>query len=146
MRTFRFVIAVVLTGCQNAPPTTPEGTFRVFADALKKHDVKTAFSMLTHKSRSVLEAQSKALAEASKGAVPDQPAQLTFFTPNRTSPLVSIAALHSDDVKAVLEVTTCRLGLDKSGACPPGANVQERVIMMKEAQRWAVELPELVTP
>ncbi len=145
MRTL-LVIAVVLSGCQKAPPTTPDGTFRVFTDALKKQDAKTAFSMLTQKSRSALEAQSKALAEASKGTVKDEPALLAFRTPSQAAPVVSITVSQSDDAKAVLEVKTCRVSLDASGACPAGADVQERVTMMKEAQRWAVELPELVTP
>jgi hypothetical protein len=140
------LIVVGLSGCQRAPPTTPDGTFRVFTEALKKQDAKTAFSMLTQKSRSALEARSKALADASKGTVKDEPALLAFRTPNQASPVISITVSQSDDAKAVLEVKTCRLPLDASGACPAGADVQERVTMMKEAQRWAVELPELVTP
>ena len=146
MRTPLFVVVVVLAGCQKAPPTTPDATFRVFTEALAKSDAKSAFAMLTQKSRAGLEAKSKALAEASTGTVKDEPALLAFRTPIQASPVISITVVQSDDAKAVLEVKTCRLALDASRACPPGADVQERVTMMKEAQRWAVELPELVTP
>lgn len=146
MRLLPLVVVVLLAGCQKAPPTTPDGTFRVFSEALAKSDAKSAFAMLTQKSRSVLEAKSKALAEASKGTVKDEPALLAFRTPTQAAPVISITVAQADDTKAVLEVKTCRQALDASRACPAGADVQERVTMMKEAQRWAVELPELVTP
>lgn len=136
---------VLLAACQKGPPTTPDGTFRAFTDALRRQDSRAAFQLLTTKSRERLEAASKALSAATDGGVKDEPALLAFRTPHVPAPLVSIKVETSTDAQATLEVRTCQRPLDTSGACPAGADVQERVTMVKEAQRWAVELPE-VTP
>lgn len=136
---------MLLAGCQKGPPTTPDGTFRLFTEQLRKQDSKAAFQLLSTKSRTRLETASKALAAASEGAVKDEPALLAFRTPHLPTPLVSIKVASQSDATATLEVHTCQKPLDATGACPPDAVVQESVVMVKEAQRWAVELPD-VTP
>lgn len=146
MRALLLAFTVPLAACQKAPVNSPEGTFRAFSDALRRQDAKTAFSLLSQKSQALLAERSKALSAASKGTIRDEPALLTFLTPRRANPLVSISVAKSDDASAVIEVKTCDRPLDAGGACPAGADVQERVAMVKEAQRWAVELPELVKP
>lgn len=140
------LLVVLVAACQKAPPTTPDGTFRVFSDTVRKQDAKTAFTMLSDKSRALLTERSKTLSAASKGTIKEEPALLSFLSPRRASPLVSVSVAKADDAKAELDVKLCNQPLDASGACPAGADVQERVTMVKEAQRWAVELPELVTP
>lgn len=146
MRVLPLAAVALLAACQKAPLTSPEGTFRAFSDALRRQDTKTAFSLLSQKSQALLSERSKALAAASKGTIRDEPALLTFFTPRRAQPLVAVSVAQATDSSAVIEVKTCQRPLDAAGACPAGADVQERVTMVKEAQRWAVELPELVTP
>jgi len=146
MRSLPLLAALSVAACQKGPPTTPEAAFRAFGDAVKRQDARSAFELLGPKSRAALEARSKALAVESKGAVRDEPALLAFRTPAQPAPVVSIVVAQADEAAAVLEVKTCRQALDASGACPAGADVQERVTMTKVGQRWGVELPELVTP
>jgi hypothetical protein len=139
------LLFAALMGCQKASAETPDGAFRVWADTLRKGDAKAAFAALSDTSRAALSARSKALSEASKGSLKDEPAAL-LVSPRRASPVVAVAVATNDGTRAELAVTTCRDALDERGACPAGADVQERVTMVKEAQRWAVELPELVKP
>lgn len=143
----RLLLLFFLVACQRGPAVRsgPEGAFRAFTDALRKQDAKGAFALLSEKSRSRLEAASKTLSEKSGGAVKDDPALLAFRTPGLPSPLVSIKTATEDGSTATLEVHTCQKPLDAAGTCPSGADVQERVLMVKEGQRWVVELPE-VTP
>jgi hypothetical protein len=138
-------VLLASVGCQKPSADSPEGAFRLFAEAMRKSDVKTAFGLLSEKSKATLGAKSKALAEASKGTLKDEPSVL-LVSPRRASPLVSVAVQEADATRAVLTVTTCREALDVGGTCPKDADVQERVTMVKEVQRWAVDLPELVTP
>ncbi|MBL8920938.1 MAG: hypothetical protein JNJ54_18895 [Myxococcaceae bacterium] len=146
MRVSLIAVALLLAACQKAPANTPEGAFRAFNDALRRQDAKTAFSLLSEKSQALLTERSKALASGSKGAIRDEPALLTFLTPRRANPLVSISVASASEASALIEVKTCARPLDAAGTCPAGADVQERVAMVKEVQRWAVELPELVKP
>lgn len=140
------VVTLALAGCQKPSLATPEGAFRAFSDAARRQDAKTAFSMLSEKSQALLSERSKAVVAASKGTVRDEPALLTFLTPRRAAPLISISVSKVEAERALIDVKTCDKPLEAGGACPAGADVQERVTMVKEAQRWAVELPELVTP
>lgn len=148
LRTLSWLAALLLVvgACRRGPATRagPEGAFGAFTDALRKQDVKAAFGLLSEKSRSRLEANSKALAEQSGGAIRDDAALLAFRTPHVPNPLVSIKALSQDDSKATLEVHSCQKPLDATGACPANADVQETVQMVKEGQRWVVELPEVM--
>ncbi|MDX2009743.1 MAG: hypothetical protein SFW67_06120 [Myxococcaceae bacterium] len=139
------LVVLALLGCPKATVDSPEGAFRLWADAMRRTDVKTAFSLVSTKSQAALSAQSKALADASKGSLKDEPATL-LVSPRRAAPVVGVTVATNDGARAELAVTTCREALDERGACPTGADVQERVTMVKEAQRWAVELPELVKP
>ncbi len=148
LRTLPLLAALLLApACHRGPAARsgPEGAFGAFTEALRKQDVKAAFALLSEKSRARLEANAKSLAERSGGAVRDEPALLAFRTPHVPNPLVSIKALSQDESKATLEVHTCQKPLDATGACPASADVQETVLMVKEGQRWVVELPE-VTP
>lgn len=141
------IVVVAATACQKAPTTTTaEGTFRAFHDAVKRHDAKAAFSLLAPTSRDALAARSRALAEASKGTVKDEPALMAFRTPRRAADLISITLAEAQEGRAVLVVKTCGLPLGPAGACPPGADVQERVTMVRDAERWGVELPVPGTP
>lgn len=136
---------LALLGCPKATVDSPEGAFRLWADAMRRNDVKVAFGLVSAKGQAALGAQSKALAEASKGTLKDEPATL-LVSPRRAAPVVAVTVATNDGARAELAVTTCREAVDERGACPAGADVQERVTMVKEAQRWAVELPKLVKP
>ncbi|MCA2978256.1 MAG: hypothetical protein INH41_24280 [Myxococcaceae bacterium] len=139
------VFVLSLAGCRRATPETPDGAFRVFAGLVAQREVKAAFGLLSQRTQAALGAKSKALSEASKGALGDEPSTL-LVSPRRPSPLVSVAVTRDDGARATLAVTTCRARLDPAGACPTEATVEERVTMVRESQRWAVELPELVMP
>lgn len=146
MRLFLFCAALGLAGCDRASPTSPDGAFRAFSDAARRHDVKAALGFVSTASRAALEAQAKAVSAASGGSIKDDPADLTFFTNRRPLPLVSVKVVETAADRAVLEVHSCQQPLDESRACPAGQDVQERVTMVKEAERWQVELPGLGTP
>jgi hypothetical protein len=146
MRLLCFATAVVFGSCDRSTTATPEGRFRRFSELIRKGDAENAFVMLSSSSQSALQRQSKTLSEASKGTIKDEPAALAFASARRAHPLLSVTVQEQTEVKAVLNVRTCRLPLDARGECSKGADVQETVTMVKEGSNWSVELTELVMP
>ncbi len=140
------VVGLVMAGCRPGPPVTPEDTFRAFHEAVRGRDVKRAFGLLSTRSRTAAEAGARGVAERSKGTLTADAAALTFASSSKAASVLSIKVDAVSDESAVLEVHTCRRPLDASAACPKDEDMRERVTMVKEAQRWAIELPELVKP
>lgn len=132
--------------CERRPRTDAEAGFRAFSDALRRRDEKAAWALVAEKSRAALQAKSKALHEASGGSIRDEPALLAFLTHQRPQPLLEVTTVEPGEARAVLQVKTCQVPLDERLQCPEGQVVQERVTMLKEAQRWAVELPQVTPP
>ena len=72
------LLLVGMTGCRSDRSDSPDDAFRLFSSALKRSDVNTAWDSLSGDTRALLEQKSKAVSEASKGAIKDEQKMLTF--------------------------------------------------------------------
>ena len=62
---------VGLAGCRSDRFDTPDDAYRLFSSALKRSDVNMAWESLSAETRAALESKSKAISDASKGAIKD---------------------------------------------------------------------------
>ena len=117
-----------LVGCRSDRSDTPDDAYRLFSAALKRSDLNTAWDSLSVQTRTVLEQKSKAISEASKGVIKDEPKILTFVSGVKIQPLGEVKVLQSEGPIAVLEVTD-----------PTGKHEQK---MVKVDNRWYVDLTD----
>lgn len=122
------VLLLGLAGCRSDRNDTPENAYRLFSAALKRSDVNLAWESLSAETRALLEKKSKELAEASKGAIKDEPRLLTFASGVKVQPIGEVKVLRTDGAVALLEVTD-----------PAGKREQK---MVKVDNRWYVDLTD----
>lgn len=131
MRIVGVVLLVVVTaGCRREAPTnSPEAAYRGFIEALSKGNTRKAWSSLSAETRHKAEARSKAIADASKGVVRDEP-ELLMFQGTRPGPLGEVTQLEADDTSAVLRVAS--------------ASGQREVKLVKDSGKWLIDLSETI--
>lgn len=122
------LLLLLLVGCRSDRTDTPDDAYRLFSSALKRSDVTAAWDSLSAETRALLEQKSKALAEASKGAIKDEPKMLTFVSGVKVQPIGEVKVLKIDGAVALLEV-----------ADPAGKREQK---MVKVGNRWYVDLTD----
>ena len=122
------LVLVVLAGCRSDRTDTPDDAFRQFSSAIKRSDVNTAWDSLSADTRALLEQKSKAISDASKGAIKDEPKILTFVSGVKAQPVTDVTVLKTEGALAVLEVT------DASG--------KREQKMVKVDNRWYVDLTD----
>ena len=115
-----------LAGCRSDRTDTPDDAYRLFASALKHSDVNTAWDSLSVETRTLLEQKSKAISEASKGAIKDEPKMLTFVSGVKIQPITDVKVLKTEGAICLLEVT------DATG--------KREQKMVKVDNRWYVDL------
>lgn len=138
------VVAVCAFACEKQVAGSPESAFRQFNDAVRRHDERAAFALLSASSRSALELQARQVSAALDAGV--EPHALAFRTNRRSPALLAVEVKQATDSRAMLNVKLCQQPLDTAGTCPAGQDVQEEVTLVREAERWLIELPALVTP
>ena len=130
MRLFAVVLLVtVAAGCRREPANSPEAAYRAFIEAVQKGDTRKAWQSLSPATRQKVEERSKAISEASKGAVRDEP-ELLLFQGTRPGPLGDITQLTADDTSAVLKVASA------SGA--------REVKLVKDSGKWLIDLSDTI--
>ncbi len=117
-----------VAGCRADRFDTPDEAYRLFSLALKRGDLATGWDSLSAQTRAQLEAQSKAVAAASKGAIKDDPKLLTFVSGVKVQATGEVKVLRADATVAVLEVTE------------GGAKREQK--MVKVQDRWYVDLTD----
>jgi hypothetical protein len=127
-RALLFLLLGLVAGCRSDRTDTPDDAYRLFSSALKRSDVNTAWESLSVETRTLLEAKSKAMSEASKGAIKDEPKMLTFVSGVKIQPIGEVKVLKLEGAVAVLEVTD-----------PAGKREQK---MVKVDNRWYVDLTD----
>ena len=127
-RMFLLVLLALAGGCRSDRSDTPDDAYRLFSSAIKRSDVNAAWECLSVETRTLLEQKSKAIAEASKGAIKDEPKMLTFVSGVKVQPIGEVTVLKTDGAVAVLEVT------DASG--------KREQKMVKAGNRWYVDLTD----
>ncbi len=126
------VLAVVFAACQQQAqvPATPEAAYRRFAEALRGHDPKTAWELLSPSTRAAAETRSKEVAAASQGMVRDEP--MIMVLQSGVMPELNIGEItvvKKTEQSAVLEVGS--------------VNHRQQVAMVREnGTPWAVDLSE----
>ena len=115
-------------GCRSDRSDTPDEAYRLFSSAIKRSDVNAAWDCLSVETRKLLEQKSKAISEASKGAIKDEPKMLTFVSGVKVQPIGEVTVLKTDGAVAMLEVN------DASG--------KREQKMVKVDNRWYVDLTD----
>ncbi|MFT3706769.1 MAG: hypothetical protein QM817_03800 [Archangium sp.] len=120
--------SLLVVGCRHEPSqATPELAYRTFVDFLQKGQARLAWNLLSAPTREKVTAKSKAIAEASKGQVRDEPETL-LFQGSRPAAITAINQVRADDSTATLEVTS-------------GTGTYE-VKLVKDSGRWLVDLSD----
>lgn len=120
---------LVLLGVSCKPPqptTTPETAYRAFNDALNKGNAKSAWSALSEATRSKIKERSKAISEASQGAIRDEPEAFLFQT--RPGVITSVTAVKTDETTAVLQIAS--------------ASGTREVKLVKDSGTWFIDLSD----
>ena len=100
-------LVVMLAACDRPAtrPSSPEASYRQFAEALRGHDPKVAWELLSPATKSAAELRSKTVAAASQGLVRDDP--MIMVLQSGVLPEVNIGditVVSQTEQTAVLEV------------------------------------------
>ena len=108
MRCLAIVVSVVLLAACERPvskPSSPEATYRQFAEALRGRDPKLAWELLSPSTKTAAEARSKAVAAASQGVVRDDPMIMVLQSGVLPDPTIGdVTVKTAGDPVTVLEV------------------------------------------
>ena len=121
-----FLVAF-LAGCRREPANSPEGAYRGFIEALQKGNTRKAWSSLSASTRHKVEERSRAIAEASKGVVRDEP-ELLLFQGTRPGPLGEVTQVKADETTALLQVAS--------------ASGPREVKLVKDSGKWLIDLSD----
>lgn len=128
MRIVGLVFLVVLaSGCRREPANSPEGAYRGFIEALQKGNTRKAWASLSAATRHKVEERSRAIAEASKGVVRDEP-ELLLFQGTRPGPLGEVTRVKADESTALLQVAS--------------ASGPREVKLVKDSGKWLIDLSD----
>ena len=114
-------------GCRREPPNSPEAAYRGFIEALQKGNTRKAWGSLSAPTRQKVEERSKAIAEASKGVVRDEP-ELLLFQGTRPGPLGEVTQVKADETSALLQVAS--------------ASGPREVKLVKDSGKWLIDLSD----
>ena len=128
MRVLGVVLLLALAaGCRREPPNSPEAAYRGFIEALQKGNTRKAWGSLSAATRQKVEERSKAIAEASKGVVRDEP-ELLLFQGTRPGPLGEVTQVSADETSALLRVAS--------------ASGPREVKLVKDSGKWLIDLSD----
>jgi hypothetical protein len=129
MRLGALSIVVLVCGgaCQSAPRNSPEAAYRSFVDALQRHNTKKAWAALSASTQRTVRERSKAIAQASRGVVRDEP-ELLLFQGSAPPDLIDVRTVRADAHLAVLAVES--------------AEGTTQVQLINDSGRWVVDLSE----
>ena len=125
------VVFALVASCKRAPsPTTPEGAYRAFIDALNRGQAQQAWGLLSNETQEKAQARSRRIAETSKGLIRDEPAALLFQAANRPPPgqSLTIKPGKTEANEALLEVSA--------------GGSSHQVKLVKRADKWFIDLTE----
>ncbi len=121
------VLVLLVAACKRQPANSPEGVYRGFVDAVQRGNTTKAWGSLSKQTQQKVEQRSKAISEASKGVVRDEP-RLLLFQGTRPGPIGEVTQLRADDTSAVLQVAS--------------AGGTREVKMVKDSGQWFIDLTE----
>jgi hypothetical protein len=131
MRSWLIALAVVaLASCQRPRWDTPVDAFRAFQFSLKKGDARSAWDGLSRDSRGRIEARLKAVAAASGGVVPEEPAAMALATGLKSEPMG--------------EVTLKETSGDTATVVVKQKDVSREQRMVREDGKWRLDLLPLL--
>lgn len=116
-----------LAACAKPPPVQgPEGSYRLFAEAVRRGDAQAAWGSLSDRTRAQATARAKTISEASHGLIKNEPALMLLQTGTKPGPVGEVSVLVTDGGTAMLEVGP--------------ESRRTRVQMVYEASHWTVDL------
>ena len=116
-------------GCRREPANSPEAAYRGFILALQKGNTHQAWGALSAATRQKVEERSKAIAEASKGVVRDEP-ELLLFQGTRPGPLGEVTQVSANETSALLRVAS--------------ASGSREVKLVKDSGKWLIDLSDAI--
>jgi hypothetical protein len=131
--TLSLTVTVVLLGACARPPSveTPVSAYKQFAEALRRgDDPKLIWNLLSTSTQEMLKARSKEISAASEGMIRDEPVLMLVQTGVKPLPIGEIKLIDEQPTSARLEVM--------------GQNGPEQLTMLREADRWRVDLSEVL--
>ncbi len=143
MRCLAIVVSVVLVAACERPvakPTTPEATYRLFAEALRGRDPKTAWELLSPTTKSLAEARSKAVSAASHGLVRDEPMVMVLQSGVMPDPkLGEITVIgNTENSPAIESPPRDKIAVLEVG--PPERRQRVTLIKPVRAASWSIDL------
>lgn len=121
------LVLALAASCRSEPANSPEAAYRSFIEAIQKGNTRKAWNALSAATRKRVEERSKAIAQASKGVVRDEPEQL-LFQGTRPGPLGEVTQLEANESSALLRVTSA------TGA--------REVKLVKDSGKWLIDLSD----
>lgn len=124
---------VLTASCREEGTNSPESAYREFIEALRKGRTAQAWTSLSPLTKQRAQERSKAIAEASMGALRDQPELLLFATrPTGLDMGGEVNRVRADENTAILEVS--------------GTTGRQKVKLVKESGKWLLDLSDSLQP
>lgn len=123
------VLLSMVPGCRRPAVDSPEATYRTFVTALQRSDARTAWKLLTPATREKATALSKAISEASRGVVRDEP-EILLFQSSRPPAVGEVTQVRADETTAVLKVAS--------------AGGEREVKLVKDSGKWQIDLSDSI--
>ncbi len=123
------VLVTVAAGCRREAANSPEAAYRAFIEAVQKGNTRKAWQSLSPATRRSVEVRSKAISEASKGVVRDEP-ELLLFQGTRPGPLGEVTQVKADETSALLKVAS--------------ASGSREVKLVKDSGKWLIDLSDTI--
>ena len=117
-----------VANCRQSQEENPVNAYNLFAEALKKADLKGAYGYLSAETRQAIEQRTQAVSAASGGVVKTDPPTWLFGSVGRPPPLTEVKLLSLDGGTATVRVA--------------GGNLSSKVTMVRERTGWKVDLRE----
>ena len=128
MRVLGVVLLLALAaGCRREPANSPEAAYRGFILALRQGNTHQAWGSLSAATRRQVEERSKAIAEASKGVVRDEP-ELLLFQGTRPGQLGEVTQVSANETSALLRVAS--------------ASGSREVKLVKDSGKWLIDFSD----
>jgi hypothetical protein len=114
--------------CRGYTADRPEDAYTSFSRAVIRNEHAKAYAFLSKETQALLSERAKEISSASGGAIPNDPALLALASGMRSSALTEVKVIKQEGDIATIAVTA-------------GGQTREQR-MVKEGERWAVDLTE----
>ena len=143
-------MAVAFAACDRrvSAPKGPEAVYFDFARALRTHEPKAAYGLLSKTSRDAIEARAKLIAAAAPGMVHEDPMVMVLQSGVLPKDIGEIKVLSQNEHSAIVEVgapdarSQVKLVRESSASVATPEQQGQQGQQGQEGARWAVDVSE----